>query len=41
MGEYQDNKKQGTGTFFYPDGSKYEGERNMDCTEIYSATMFH
>ena len=26
MGEYHDNKKQGNGTFFYPDGSKYEGE---------------
>ena len=25
VGEYADNKKHGQGTFFYPDGSKYEG----------------
>jgi len=25
VGDYQDNKKQGNGTFVYPDGSKYEG----------------
>lgn len=25
IGEYIENKKQGNGTFIYPDGSKYEG----------------
>ena len=27
VGEYLNNKKHGFGTFFYPDGSKYEGEK--------------
>ena len=32
MGNYQDNKKQGSGTFVYPDGSKYEGiAHNISC----------
>uniref|UniRef100_A0A3Q2TMB2 Uncharacterized protein n=1 Tax=Fundulus heteroclitus TaxID=8078 RepID=A0A3Q2TMB2_FUNHE len=25
VGDYAQNKKHGQGTFFYPDGSKYEG----------------
>ena len=25
IGDYDDNKKHGQGTFYYPDGSKYEG----------------
>lgn len=25
VGEYVENSKQGSGTFYYPDGSKYEG----------------
>ena len=27
IGEYLENKKHGHGTFYYPDGSKYEGKK--------------
>ena len=36
MGEYHDNKKQGNGTFFYPDGSKYEGDDKKGFTSLSS-----
>ena len=33
-GEYEENKKHGQGTFYYPDGSKYEGQLSiiLSCT---------
>ena len=32
VGNYEDNMKSGEGTFYYPDGSKYEGKRRSDCS---------
>ena len=32
VGNYEDNLKSGEGTFYYPDGSKYEGKRQSDCS---------
>lgn len=41
MGEYKDNKKQGTGTFFYPDGSKYEGENTSGVNPLLASYFVH
>lgn len=34
IGEYIRNKKQGQGTFIYPDGSKYEGMYTIHCVSV-------